>query len=251
MGSQGRRQAVIGRQDEGGDGVKKKILAVAGVGAACVFAVLFLTMTATAAKDAGKGSSQGECYTDAFGFGDTHAKVSDGYIQSAHFEWPGKSGQVESKGWIKANMAFDVFGGSSMQGHLVVDFYVGGNGNGPGHFESKCILEAGTNADFSDDECDDPNCVFLATDTFEAEFEGTVTGLPGSKKAQSAVAQLSGGRTESGKVVLKLQIETGTACNDNDYLDGGNQEGSVGKSSGSINADDVDAFRVNFPDFCI
>jgi hypothetical protein len=231
--------------------VKKKALAVAGLCAACVLAVLFLTMTASAAKDAGKGSSQPECYSNVSDAGfDTHAKVSDGYIQSAHFEWPGKSGEVKSTGWIKANMAFDVFGGSSMQGHLVVDFYVGGNGNGPGHFESKCIAEAGTEEDFSFDECEESNCVEVATDNFEAEFEGTVTGLPGSKKGQPAVAQLSGGHTESGAVVLKLQIEKGTTCNEDDYLDGGNQENHVGKTSGSINADDTFAFRANFPDNC-
>jgi hypothetical protein len=229
----------------------KRILAVVGLGAALVFGVLFLTMTASAGKNAAKGSSQPECsggFVESSG-GDTHAKVSDGYIQSATFEYPGKSGEVIQKGWLKANMAFDVFGGSSMEGHLVVDFYVGGNGNGPGHFVSKCILEADTKPDFSDDECEEADpCVPVATDHFEAEFEGTVTGLPGSKKAQPAVAQLAGGRTESGKLVLKLQIEQGTLCNEDDYLDGGNHQSSAGKSSGSISADDVDEFRAIFCD---
>jgi hypothetical protein len=243
MGSYGRRQAAMGRQDEGGERVKKKALAVAGLCAASVFAVLFLTMTATASKNTGKGSNQGECYGNVFTDpdGDTHANVSDGYIQSAHFEIQTKSGEVDAKGWIKANMKFDVFFADTMQGHLAVDFYVAGFG--PGHFESKCIHEAGTEEDGG--ECEDV-CRDL-TDRFEAEFEGSVTGLPGIKNAQNAVAQLAGAKTLSGALILRLQIEKGTACSDSDVLDGGNDaEGHVGKTSGSIAADDVEVSRFNF-----
>jgi hypothetical protein len=232
--------------------VKKRALAVAGLGAACVFAVLFLTMTATAGKNAAKGSSQPECYSnvETDPDGDTHAKVSDGYIQSAKFELVGKSGEVQANGWIKANMEFDVFEADTMQGHLNVDFYV--NGYGPGHFQSKCILEAGTDEDGTDCEEDDsPTCGGFVTDHFEAEFEGTVTGLPFNKQTRNVVAQLTGFHTEGGALVLHLQIEKGQTClNEKNVLDGGNQESHVGKTSGSLAADDVEVNRLNFPDFC-
>jgi hypothetical protein len=228
---------------------RKRVLAVLAVGVALVFGVLYLTMTATAAKSV-KLSSQPECYGNVNeSGGDTHANVSNGYVQTATFEFPGKSGEVKAKGWIKANMSFDVFGGSSMHGHLVADFYV--NGYGPGHFESKCIVEGETTADGDEDEeCDDPEDTCLPTDVFAGEFEGTATGLPNKRGSQAVVAQLAGGYSEGGKVVLHLAIERGTACFETNHLDGGNNETNVGKSSGSINADDVTESRDNFPDGC-
>ncbi len=63
--------------------------------------------------------------------------------------------------------------------------------------------------------------------------------------------QLAGGYSDGGKVVLKLAIERGTTCFESSHLDGGNQENKVGKSSGSISADDITEFRSNVPDGCV
>ena len=74
-----------------------------------------------------------------------------------------------------------------------------------------------------------------------------MTGLAGNKSAQNAVAQLAGAKTLSGALILRLQIEKGTDCSEDDVLDGGNDaEGHVGKTSGSIAADDVEVSRFNF-----
>jgi hypothetical protein len=218
--------------------MKKRLVTAVAVGAALLCGVLFLTLPATAAKT---GNAQPECYPSSSPSGDTHAKVSDGYIQSAHFEYDGKSGEVVTKGWLRANMEFDVFSGDTMEGHLVVDFYVAGSG--PGHFESRCIHEAGTEEDGVD--CEDSECIDK-TDNFEAEFEGTATGLPRFNGPTPVVAQLAGYKKPGGALVLKVQFEKGTDCSESDgALEGGNLEGSTGKTSGSINADDVDVEHSN------
>ena len=219
---------------------RKKVLLVAGAVSALVVAALFLTMTATAAKN--RTLAQGSCYpSNEFQIspGDTHATLSDVYIQSTLVEIEPNyngGGRTIGKGWEKVNMGFDAFDGGPLQGQVSADFAINGR---KGHFESRCIAEAQTEADGSDGAG--------STDSFEAEFEGTITGLPWSKKAQNGIATLSGFKTASGEIVLHFNVEQGTTCDEYKGEFGSSNEDKHGKTSGTLNADNTDSGRWGVP----
>lgn len=232
---------------------RKKLLLGAGVLSVLGFAALLLTLTASAAKTkSAKASKQGECYpANSFEInpGETHARLKNVYIQSAKFAIEPKFGGTETAamGWVRVNsMSFDVFDGGPFQGKASVDFKINGNGNGGiRHFESRCIQEAGTDADDTEDIGGNDVPV---TDQFEAEFEGTVSGFPFAPGNQPAVATISGMKLPGGGILLHFNVEQGSTCFETAGEIGSSNEDFRGKTSGSLSADDTDSARWDFPD---
>jgi hypothetical protein len=97
-------------------------------------------------------------------------------------------------------------------------------------FVSRCIAEGSTDNDSGD------------IPDLEAEYEGTVTGLPWDKKRQPAVFSVVGhlddngpGEHRAGLDLLREQGELNFTTNS-------------GKATGKISADDIHAGRWGFPD---
>ena len=134
-------------------------------------------------------------------------------------------------------MSFDAFDGGPLQGQVSADFAINGR---KGHFESRCIAEAQTEAD--------GNSCTGCTDEFEAEFEGTVSGLPFSPKPQNAILSLTGYNTPTGQIVLNFNLEQGTTCDEYKGETGSSNEDKHGKTSGSLSADDTASGRWGLPD---
>jgi hypothetical protein len=234
-------QSTVG-QARGMAMMRKNVLLGAGAVSALVVTALLLTMTASAAKT--RAAGQSSCYPNnefQINPGDTHANLSNVFIQSTSVEiepnYNSSVGRTFGKGWEKVNMGFDAFDGGPLLGHASADFAINGR---KGHFESRCIAEAQTEAD--GDECG--GC----TDEFEAEFEGTVSGLPFSPKPQNGILSLSGWKAPNGDIVLHFNIEQGTTCDEYKGEFGASNEDHAGKTSGSLKADDTQSGRWGVPD---
>ncbi len=71
----------------------------------------------------------------------------------------------------------------------------------------------------------------------EAEYEGTVTGLPFSRKAQDAVLSISGSLDDQGKIQFHISIEQGTTCNETKGEIGMAVPKPSGKATGQLSAE--------------
>jgi hypothetical protein len=251
--------------------VKRQALLAVGVGSALLFTALFLAMTASAAKTAPAGSKPTKaCYANQFQEGGDTSATLDDIKTDADFEiepngnngggeeWPEAEGTVNTSAWF-------TIVDSTLRGYAKIEFTITRE-NGKttkGSFVSKCIAEGGTEEDGESTECieeDGPifgraNAVRRiaqcpeVTDQFEAEWEGTVTGLPFSEKKQAAVASLSGYEDLEGNVFLHLGIDQGKTC-----LEFKGEIGAANEDEltpvGNLEADDTEAFVATFPEFC-
>ena len=214
--------------------MRKRVLVVLGTASALVAASLYLALTATAAKTvSAKSLGGGSCYptneaqTDP---GTTHAKMKN--VQSDVAVAIENGGpETFAKGNARVDMSFTVIDGVSLSGTATVLFNIGGSGKGK--FESRCIVEASTDSSSPPD--------------LEAEFEGTVTGLPFDRTAQDAVLSVTGSRDDNGAIQFHLGIEQGTTCNET--------KGEIalivpkpsGKATGKLSADATTSGRWGVP----
>ena len=230
--------------------MRRQVWLAVGAGSALLFTALFLAMTASAAKTVSTGTKNGSCYDDneaTLSEGDTSATLHKVKVNSSfEIEPGGDEGQTELPGTVKAEMWFTVIEDVSLKGHASVDFrIIDEHGDvKKGHFESRCIQEASTEPD--GENCED-ECV-EATDQFEAEFEGTVKGLPfAGQGKQPAVATLTGYRDDEGQIVLHFGVEQGFTCNETGGEFGSENSDDPG-GEGDLSADDTDSGRWGLPD---
>ena len=215
--------------------MRKKFLVVVGTGSALVAAFLYLALTASAAKTVpARSLGGGSCYpgneapTDP---GTTHAKMKNVQSDVAVSIEPTFNGtETFAKGNARVDMSFTVIDGVSLSGSATVLFNIGGSGKGK--FESRCIVEASTDTDNPD---------------LEAEYEGTVTGLPFSKEPQDAVLSVTGSLDDHGKIQFHLGIEQGTTCNETKGEIAMVVPKPSGKATGKISADDTRSGRWGVP----
>ena len=216
--------------------MRKRVLVVLGTASALVAASLYLTLTAGAAKTvSAKNLGGGSCYpTNEFQTdpGTTHAKMKNVQSDVAVTIEPSLNGtETLAKGNARVTTEFTVIDGVSLSGYATVLFNIGGSGKGK--FESRCIVEASTDSTTPPD--------------LEAEFEGTVTGLPFSKKAQNAVLSVSGSLDDNGDIQFHLSIEQGTTCNETKGEIGMAVPKPSGKATGKLSADDTTSGRWGVP----
>ena len=229
--------------------MRKKGLLAVGSGSVLVLTALILAMTAGAAQTASaKNKDQPSCYPGnefQIAAGDTEARLDDVKVNSDFSLEPNftdRSEDTETTGNVTANMHFVVVDGVSLKGWAKVNFVINGK---KGRFESKCIAEAQTDVNSTEDGID-------VTDQFEVELEGWVKGLPWSEKKQRAIATLSGHRIASGPdtgaIVLNFNVEQGSTCDEYTGEFGSNNGDVPGTTSGDLSADDTDSGRWGVPD---
>jgi hypothetical protein len=234
--------------------VTRRALFAVGAGVALLFTALFLAMTASAAKSAPAANKTLSCYPDnQFQLGgDTSADLHHVKVNSTfEIEPTGDGGEeIEAEGTVGVNMWFKVVD-DTLTGYATANFKIGKDTKVK--FESRCVQEVETEED-DVVECVDEDtgfdCPFLATDQFEAEFEGLVKGLPFSQRKQPAVLTLSGlVNDDTGEILLKAGIEQGKTCDENGgEIGSSNEDDPVGLGDFDFEADNTDAFLWGVPE---
>ncbi len=233
----------------------KKTMLVGAVGSALVLAALLLALTASAAKTS-RAASTKSCYPNNQFIdtpNDTSVTWDDARTNAdGEYEASLNTKSVDATGSVRVNGFIDV-SGDVMTGHITATLnFVKAKDPSKSYkvtFESKCVQEVATEEDATNENGENGAPNFDISDQFEAEFEGTVTGLPWSKKAQKGVLSISGFRNDdSGDRTLKVAVEQGKTCDENGGEVGlTNQELGVDLSGGDFFADDTDAAYIELP----
>lgn len=231
----------------------RKTMLVGAVGSVLVLAALLLALTASAAKGT-RAISTKSCYPNNQFIdvaNDTSVTWENAKTKAeGEYEASLNTKSVDATGVVKVNGFLDV-SGDVLTGYVTAELtFTKTKDPSKSYrvtFESNCVDEVGTEEDdIESPEEGGPD--FAISDQFEAEFEGTVTGLPWSKKAQKAVLSISGYRNDdTGDRTLKVGVEQGKTCNETGGEVGlSNQE--VGDlTGGDFFADDTEAAYVELP----
>ena len=226
--------------------MRKRLLL--GGGASLVLAALALvfTMNAVATRKLPAPPTVTGCYTPdvvppGSSAGDTTGSLT-GFSGKMRFEVSpvdsGKddgSARTKTHGSITIEATMDNTGGA-LGGSFIASWNVGGK---KGKFVASCIQEGQTDTDTPPD----------TTDDWEAEYEGTVSGLQWSKGAQPGVATIAAHNSAKGMVV-SVSFEQGTTCFENAgelTATNANDPKWIQAAAGTLAADDIVAGLWNIP----